>query len=262
MRDSNPRPVFLSPHLDDAVLSCGGLIYERAKHGLHPLVITCFAGAPDYRTLSPLAAEQHRMWGQPTDPIAHRRGEDAAAMAYLGSHYQHWQYLDCIYRRQTDSGVFLYATEAALFGKVSGDDLGLADQLAARLARPRSVEGTVFYAPLAVGHHVDHQILSQTGRVLCSGGYKVMFYEDHPYAEDGDSLASALQEWPCALLPAVHALNEEALWVKIRAIRCYHSQVGVLFGSEEAVAGRVRSYAAGVGEEGGAAERYWTEDAR
>ena len=33
------RPVFLSPHPDDAVLSCGGSIYQLAENGHRPILV-------------------------------------------------------------------------------------------------------------------------------------------------------------------------------------------------------------------------------
>ena len=38
------RLIFLSPHPDDAVLSCGGWIYQLAQDGERPIVITIFGG--------------------------------------------------------------------------------------------------------------------------------------------------------------------------------------------------------------------------
>ncbi|MCI5130985.1 MAG: hypothetical protein D3904_05540, partial [Candidatus Electrothrix sp. EH2] len=44
-------------------------------------------------------------------------------------------------------------------------------------------EETVFYAPLAIGNHIDHQIIHQVGLALHDAGLKVLFYEDYPYAD-------------------------------------------------------------------------------
>ncbi len=41
---ANSRLIFLSPHPDDAVLSCGGWIYQLAQDGERPIVITLFGG--------------------------------------------------------------------------------------------------------------------------------------------------------------------------------------------------------------------------
>lgn len=257
MRKRRIRPVYLSPHLDDAALSCGGLIYQQAQHSVQPLVITCFAGVPDYQGISPFAAEQHHRWGQPVDPVERRRREDAAAMAHLGAQYQHWSYLDCIYRRNPDSGEFLYASEAALFGKVRSEEHSLIDELAVRFVTSLPAEETLIYAPLAIGPHVDHQLVSQAALQLRSHGFQVQFYEDYPYAEDSEKLVLALQQWALPPLPVIQTLNEEELEARITAICLYRSQLDVLFASEPSVATRVKSYALAVGAGHGCAERYW-----
>src|SRR6516164_6338526 len=86
---SDHRHIFLSPHLDDVVYSCGGTLGVQVSSGLHPLVITIFAGIPPTNTdLSPFALQKHREWGadqtkEPGHIIKVRRQEDAGALDYL-----------------------------------------------------------------------------------------------------------------------------------------------------------------------------------
>ena len=56
--------IYLSPHLDDAALSCGGGIAAQRAAGERALVVTlCTAApAPDMQ-FSDLALEFHRKWG-------------------------------------------------------------------------------------------------------------------------------------------------------------------------------------------------------
>ncbi|MGB9880661.1 MAG: PIG-L deacetylase family protein, partial [Anaerolineae bacterium] len=193
MYEQERQPVYLSPHLDDAALSCGGLIHQQGQRGRQPLVITCFAGVPDYGALSPFAIMQHQHWGETVNPIERRRREDVMAMTCLGAEYEHWDYSDCIYRRHPESGEFLYTSEEALFGAVASADCYLSHELAARLKRSLSVKNALIYAPLAVGQHVDHQLVSQAALMLRDEGFRVWFYEDYPYTEDAQKLAQALQ---------------------------------------------------------------------
>ncbi len=254
---SETKPVYLSPHLDDAVLSCGGLIHQQAQRGLQPLVITCFAGVPDYRVLSPFATELHHLWSQPEEPVELRRHEDVNAMAYLGAAYEHWDDIDCIYRRHPDSGEFLYGSEATLFGEVHREDYHLVGALTRRLSTSLPVDRTFVCAPLSVGHHVDHQIVSQAAYRLHGQGFQVRFYEDYPYAEDPQKLQLALRHWALEPVPVVEILEGRDLRAKVAAIRLYHSQLRVLFGSESAVAERVESHASAVAGGSGCGERYW-----
>jgi len=257
MRRPGVQPVYLSPHLDDAVLSSGGRIHMQAARGLQPLVISCFAGVPDYHALSSFATEQHRHWGQTVDPIEQRRCEDATVMNYLGAEYEHWDYFDCIYRRHPRTGSFLYASESAIFGPVREEDLGLIDELAGHLASALPVDKVQVYAPLAVGHHVDHQVILQAALRLCPLGYRVKHYEDYPYAEDSDSVARALAAWATPPMPTVLTLGETNLEAKIAATSLYRSQLDVLFGNKSRVPMQVRAYGLAVGADCGYGERYW-----
>jgi LmbE family N-acetylglucosaminyl deacetylase len=259
MCPSEAQPVYWSPHLDDAVLSCAGLIRQQVRQGLHPVVVSCFAGLPDDRILSPFAARQHKKWGQPQDPFSLRRSEDAAAMAHLGIEYQHSNYLDCIYRRHPDSGRFLYASERALFGTVHPAEKLLVRQLVDDFGTHFRQEGIILYAPLAVGQHVDHQIVLRAALELRRDGFRVQFFEDYPYAGDARNLTRALRAWVRPPLPVIQALSEQDLDAKISAIALYRSQLAVLFGTEAAMAQQVRTYALAVGAGQKYGERYWQE---
>ena len=85
------RHIFLSPHLDDAVYSCGGTLGVQVSTGLHPLVITVFAGVPSPNLeLSPYATEIQRDMGfrQNAQTVFNtRREEDARALEYLNVDY-------------------------------------------------------------------------------------------------------------------------------------------------------------------------------
>ena len=256
MTNSHYQHVYLSPHLDDAVLSCGGTIHQQAMSGQPPLVITLFAGPPARDAiLSAFAQYQHDRWGGQT--VTRRWAEDQSALAELGADYVRLNYPDCIYRGREHAGEWYYASEQALFGAVHPAELGLPAELAAALAEfiPRE-RTTTLYAPLAAGHHVDHQLTFAAALTLKMQGWRVIFYEDYPYVEKEGALSQALtrrgmETWQ----PVVVPLDEADLAAKIRAITCYASQIGVLFERVEEVPDRIRTYANLVG-----GERLWQLD--
>lgn len=259
VRRPGGRLVFLSPHLDDAVLSCGGLINRQVEQGRPILVITCFAGTPDYGVLSQFAAEQHQRWGQPDDPVAYRRQEDVAAVTSLGAEHLHLDYLDCIYRRHPSNGEFLYASETALFNGLHVCDDTLVDEVAMQLAAVLPPEASQLCVPLSVGNHVDHQVILQAASQLDGGQFSLWHYEDYPYAQVPGALARALAEWASAPTAFLQPLAEAGLSAKISAILCYRSQLQVLFGGETRVESKVRSYALYLGTGTRYAERYWLD---
>ena len=77
--------IFLSPHYDDAALSCGGLMAQLDTAGEFTVAATLLGGKPDYTRLSPFARMIH---GRPLagqDPIDQRRAEERHALALLGA---------------------------------------------------------------------------------------------------------------------------------------------------------------------------------
>ena len=242
--------VYLSPHLDDAALSCGGMIWKQVQAGQRVVVINVFAGIPDYRRLSAFAQEKHAVWGSPKDVVVARQAEDRAALTRLGAEVVDWDYLDAIYR--LDEGRVLYPGEAGIFGEVDPADSALQDRIAADVEAVLDETGdAVCFAPLAIGHHVDHQVVRDVGLTLAERGRRVLFYEDFPYVwwEAGGSASALPGNWQ----PTIRSIDVEP---KIAAIACYQSQVPDLFDSQEAMAEAVRAYAWSVGVEH-YAERYW-----
>ena len=84
-QDGRPDWIYLSPHLDDAVFSCGGRIALQVRAGRRVWVVTVCAGSPG-GPLSDYAQVLHTYWGlAETDAPAARREEDRAALARLGA---------------------------------------------------------------------------------------------------------------------------------------------------------------------------------
>jgi LmbE family N-acetylglucosaminyl deacetylase len=243
--------VYLSPHLDDAVLSCGGRIWQQVQAGERVLVVTVFSSAPAAgASFSPFAQELHARWGHPTDAVARRREEDLAALGRLGAEAIHWPYTDCIYR-QTPEGHFPYASEAALWGDIHPAEEGLIIELAERMAAlPLTRDGAV-YAPLNVKHHVDHQITCRAAEV---SGHPLTYYEEFPYAGEPQEVQAARvhRQGSAELI----LLSEQALEARIAAIACYRSQISTFWADVAEMATAVRTFAERTGN-GRLAERYW-----
>lgn len=243
--------IYISPHLDDVALSCGGRIWQQTQAGEGVLAVTVFAGERGVdATLSPFAAELHALWELGADAPTARRKEDAEALACLEADGLYWPYLDCIYRWVDDG--FPYASEEALFGEVHPAEEALVAELAARVADLPLEQGGVLYAPMGIGRHVDHQVVHRAvGRIA----HQVVYYEDYPYAGDQQMVQETVgdAEWQAELV----MLSAEALEARVAAIACYGSQLITLGWADAAeMAEAVRAFAAGAGE-GVPAERYW-----
>ena len=92
------RWIYLSPHLDDAVLSAGGLIYEQAQSGIPVEIWTFMCGFASEEDVSPSAALLHTQWGfsSAEETTRKRREEDRKVASILGVRAVHFDFLDCI----------------------------------------------------------------------------------------------------------------------------------------------------------------------
>ena len=257
--------IYLSPHYDDAALSCGGTIHRQTQAGELVLVVTVCAAPPPANTyLSPFAQEMHASWGDPIDVIALRRAEDEAAMEILGADYVRLDFTDCIYRRQSFNGPWFYNNNEELFGEIHPNDNELVGQVVEVLeSQVGRQEASTIYAPLTVGHHVDHQLVHAAAWQLNTQGLRVMFYEDYPYVNTeayGDATLDDTLTWLKHQQRPVQALlqffSEADLRAKIASIGAYTSQLEVLFDSQIEAMESVRRYALQVGE-GQPAECFW-----
>jgi len=244
--------LYLSPHLDDAVLSCGGQIELRVRRGERVLIVTLFTGEPSADELPPLARKLHEIWDLSAAKVmSARRGEDRAAVAELGAELEHWPLVDAVYRRDPATGEPLYPSLKSLFGRPIAADDELLEEIAERFA-PLAQVPEVF-APLGIGGHADHRLCRRAAERVF--GERLELYEDFPYAEKRRHRWAALwrryglfgRRSSRAIELDVHALE-----ARCRATACYTSQLDPLFGGREAMERRTRAY---VRRRGG--ERLW-----
>jgi LmbE family N-acetylglucosaminyl deacetylase len=251
--------VFLSPHFDDAVLSVGGFIHQLTARGNRVWVFTVFAGKP-WPVYSELAVQLHKCWGNPSDVVALRTAEDEQALACLGAEGKRLSLLDCVYRGRTPTDWY-YNTKAALYGELHPGDLNLAPAICSAIAKelPASSSTACVYAPLAIGNHVDHQLVSLAATELMRQGYPVAFYEDFPYLVDcGRDIAGYPLVVSEQLVPDQVALAPQDLAKRIAAVACYRSQLAALFGGAEKMAELVKDTCQSVGG-GQPVERLWKQ---
>ncbi len=231
-----PAPaLFVSPHLDDVVLSAGGTVHRLARLGHHVTVATVFAGDRPPGPLSPFARQLHQSWGLGDEPIGARRAEDRAAAAELGGERVtavHLDFTDAVYRidecgeprypdwPSTSSGR-LHRLDGALVATVTTEVERLVETLTGHLAATPGRSLRVF-GPLGAGGHVDHVIVR---RALDGLGRPIERYEDLPYvARGGVGTASV-----AGLIPWLGTLDEEDLSAKLRAVAWYRSQIETVF---------------------------------
>lgn len=255
--------IFLAPHYDDVALSCGGTVAALAEATRRepfadpvvasspaPLVVTVFGGTPGGDNLTAFARWQHERWGTDGhDTVAVRIDEERTAATILGCATRTFPYLDAIYRGDQ------YLSDEALFGSILPGDASLVAQLTVAIAALPNL--STLYVPLAIGNHVDHQIVYQVGQILAARGLRVLGYEDFPYAVLGAARAGRLAALQGQLGAPVLVPVAATLSRRIAAIGAYRSQLPTIFRFTGDWPGTVAAWAAEVGGDAGSAERYW-----
>lgn len=249
--------VYLSPHLDDAALSCGGMIHRQAQAGEPVVVISLCAGFPPPGQLTPFAESLHARWRiSAAQAVSARRAEDQAALQTLGAAAVHLDTPDCIYRLDPQTGEALYGSEASLWGEVQASEAGLLERAAAAVEEIlRRFQARRFYAPLALGHHVDHQLARRAAERLGVWAY----YEDYPYADreanlSPNSLITGAET--STLTPAVVPISEADLAAQCRAVAAYASQISTFWSGADQIEPGLRAYSRHTGGRE-LAERLW-----
>ena len=230
------RYIYLSPHLDDAVLSAGGLIYDKVRSGTPVEIWTFMAGVPSDVEYSAFAQKLHGQWGfvSAEETFLARREEDKKAAAVVGASYVHFDFLDCIYRRASD-GEWPYH-EINLPAHEMDKDL---PRQIADVIKPRLQPDDVLICQLSVGSHIDHVFVRMAAESL---GRPLLYDIDVPY----------IFYKPEELLPKsagmkekVHTVSEAGLQSWQEAICQYKSQFAVLgdvFNTPEKATESIRSY--------------------
>lgn len=219
--------VYLSPHLDDAVFSCGGLIARQTANDEKVTVVTVCAGDTPVGELTPFAAELHRRWGGSGSPVAARRAEDRMACGRLGASAVHLEVPDAVYRR--DAGEALYPDESMVFGSLHPADADLVTRMAALLEEKCPAQARL-YCPSVLGGHVDHRLTRLAAERL---GRPLWYYQDMPYAARG-GVAPADLPLPTGIVTAVPLVDEEVQqWID--GIGEYRSQLSTFWPTENAL---------------------------
>lgn len=220
-----PSALFLSPHLDDAALSCGGLAARLAAQGWRVTLVTLFtASVPNPQGF---ALHQQTSKGVPphVDYMALRRREDVEAARYLGvSRVVHLPLPDAPHRG--------YSNPDALFGNIlpyDEIDQPLIDHLH-RLAGEERPD--LILAPLAIGGHVDHRMALRAVQQARLPGVHA-FWRDVPYVMRRNAMQA--QESPDAPWEVAVEVTD-FLRRRVQACAAYRSQLGHLFGGEARMA--------------------------
>lgn len=226
--------LFISPHLDDVALSCGGYVRRISEAGKKVVVVTVMTADLPKGPVSWLARRNHLAWHLGDAPFALRRGEDEAAVRALGATHRHLGLLDAMYRRD-DAGRPLYISRTV------GVPVHLHDrrhyepavrESLGQILRGRAGGDAKVFCPLGAGEHVDHLIVREAVESLWDSN-AISYYEDYPYAGQSGAVQARLicenraARWDSMAIE----LSPSEIEARVNAVACYVSQLPGLFPS-------------------------------
>lgn len=246
--------IYLSPHLDDAALSCGGLIAQQTLTGITAEIWTICAGDPPPGPFSPFAEELHTRWQTGREASAQRRQEDRTACARLSATCHYLPVPDCIYRRagldywqQNDSsipevsaetGAYLYPDREAIFAALHPLEESLVRRVSKKLSEALPPDAEVI-CPLTLGGHVDHRLTREAAEALKR---RLWYYADYPYVMQNQELLAALEAngWQRQRF----YLSPAALEAWIQAVAAHQSQISTFWHDLSAMRAAILAYQA------------------
>jgi LmbE family N-acetylglucosaminyl deacetylase len=176
--------VVLSPHLDDAVLSCWSVV----AGGDAVVVVNLFAGLPDTRT--PAAWDAMCGATDAQEHVRQRRAEDADALSLAGRSPLDLPFVDAPYRQDTPP---------PSFAEIDAE-LTAAVPKASHVLAPAGVGRVHRLAP----PHPDHLLAREFALALARTGMPVTLYADHPYC--------ARRGWPTWITGGAGSRRVDAEW--------------------------------------------------
>ena len=235
-----PTALALSPHLDDAVFSCGGLLAQLGDLGWRVVMATAFTASVLPATGFALACQLDKGLAPDVDYMALRRAEDQAAAHLLGITELRWLSLEEAPHRGYESAPALFA------GVRDGDDVWriLAERITALVDE---TQPALVLAPQGIGLHVDH--LQMLRALDALPPLPLAYYRDTPYVIRNPDAAPAVQGRE-TVVPIVGGLER-----KVAASCAYASQIGFQFGGPGPLAAALRALALREGD-GVPAERF------
>ncbi len=217
--------IYLSPHLDDAVYSCGSLIHQQSRSGHQVEIWTIFSGYPSSADFSPFAQAIHDRWGTGELSTSARRAEDQAACAKLGAVPVYFDYLDVIYRTNPFTGQAEIQENDDLFRKFQDSDFLLQQDISRSLVEAIADQPSLqICVPQGLGNHIDHTLVRQAAEALTLS-VPLAHYADFPYAIKAEQVVNYPNQ-------QVYPILEQDIVAWGDAIALYPSQMSTFWQNE------------------------------
>lgn len=217
---------FISPHLDDAIFSAGGLMSKlRGKVDMTIINVFTSAGVGG-QTLSASTYLKQCNESDAQLLFAKRIKEDQVAGQMLGAKVINLGYQDALWRTKSKSSYpipelnAIYPTYRLHVSKghISRHDFPLMQDLSARIKAIIKEPEFYIFAPIGYGKHVDH-VLVRDVVTQSFAANRIIYWSDFPYYFRDRSIDGFLGESPTKSFNVVPTGDH-----KLRASRAYATQ--------------------------------------
>ena len=221
--------VFLGPHFDDCVLSCGELMDKYKQDGANVKAITFFTGYPPSLEFSDAAKQFHSNCFLDERSMDYRSTEDKAAMKFLSCEYKHIGLYECLYRKGPQDN-WLYPDLKNIYHMEDFDNREV--DIITDLILEEIKCADVVYAPMGLGNHADHILLSKAAKKAAKkANVKFYFYEEIPYVCYYYKKRKK-PNWGNGMKQKIIEVSETNWKRKLEAIKIYRSQLHILWKNE------------------------------
>jgi LmbE family N-acetylglucosaminyl deacetylase len=210
--------LILSPHMDDAVLSC----FDHMRKWKNQATVTVVTVFNTYKQQVDSAASKQYLELSGYNNIAKfqkkRIAEDNAALKHLSIASKRLNMTDAAFR--TIKGISLYPSYSEIFSNTLHQQDSSLSQLTTLLKKLPTYDRII--VPYGVGNHVDHLITKKAAQRVY-GRAPIMYYAEYPYL-----MHHPLKKYVIQYCKQSSSIPMSIL--KRRALREYASQINQLFG--------------------------------
>lgn len=221
---------FISPHLDDAILSAGALIYELKNLG-KVKIITVFTKAAKKITNSIQKFTQSCNCSNSNELFLNREIEDKKLCQYLKINDLHLGFTDALWRNSYNLMEDLFLKKINSTNEEQNLETMIIDKLKKTINNNKDV---AIFAPLSIGNHIDHRIINK----ICKDNFtNVIYWEDYPYNLKTNLSAEFIKRNKLSCFE-----YNKNLFIKKKLIKFYKSQISNLFGIKPIILKKERYY--------------------
>jgi len=200
---------FISPHLDDAILSAGTLIYELKNRGMVKIITIFTKGDKSFLK---------------------RKIEDKNVCRFLKIDYLHLDFIDALWRNSYSSMEDLFIKKV----NSTKEEQNLEAAIVNKLKKTINNRKGLVFAPLSIGNHIDHRIVNK----ICRDNFTdVIYWEDYPYNLKLNPMMEFIKN-----INRPYFEYKKNLFIKEKLIKFYRSQIPSLFNNKPIILKRERYY--------------------